>query len=96
MFSSLGITPTKAIRKLYQKFPQSVICYAAAKDMGFTDPNILQKSGTREVYMMLDYFMISFAGGTIYYSVQEALKRFVNDALAFANQKTLLNAPQSF
>lgn len=92
MFSSLGITPTKAIRKLYQKFPQSVICYAAAKDMGFTDPNILQKSGTREVYMMLDYFMISFAGGTIYYSVQEALKRFVNDALAFANQKTVWNS----
>lgn len=92
MFSSMGITPTKAIRKLYQKYPQSVICYAAAKDMGFTDANILQKSATKEIYTMLDYFMISFAGGTIYYSVQEPLQLFVRDALAFANQKTVWNS----
>ena len=91
MFSSMDITPTKAIRKLYQKYPQAVICYAAAKDMGFTDANILQKSATKEVYTMLDYFMISFAGGTIYYSVQEPLQMFVRDALAFANQKTVWN-----
>ena len=35
MFASLGIKPTKSIRKLYQKFPQGIISYAAVKDLVF-------------------------------------------------------------
>ena len=56
MFDSLGIKPTKSIRKLYQKFPQSVICYATAKDMGFSDVNLLQKSPSSSFLCFLEVF----------------------------------------
>lgn len=92
MFDSMGIKPTKTLRKLYQKFPQSVICYAAAQDMGFTDVNLLQKSPAPSFYAFLKYFMISFAGGQITYIIREPLKQFVRDMLALSNQKTVWNS----
>ena len=92
MFSSMGIKPTKTIRKMYQQMPQSVICYAAAKDMGFTDINILQKSWSISFYAFLKYLMISFAQGTTSYRLQTELQLFVTDMLAISNQKTVWNS----
>ena len=92
MFDSMGIKPTKTLRKLYQKFPQSVICYAAAQDMGFTDVNILQKSPAPSFYAFLKYYMISFAGGQITYIIRDSIKQFVRDMLALSNQKTVWNS----
>lgn len=92
MFDSMDIKPTKTLRKLYQKFPQSVICYAATQDMGFTDVNLLQKSPAPSFYAFLKYFMISFAGGQITYIIREPLKQFVRDMLALSNQKTVWNS----
>ena len=92
MFDSMGIRPTKTLRKLYQKFPQSVICYAAAQDMGFTDVNILQKTPAPSFYAFLKYYMISFAGGNITYIVRHQLRAFVRDMLALSNQKTVWNS----
>ena len=92
MFSSMGIKPTKTIRKMYQQIPQSVICYAAAKDMGFTDINILQKSWSVPFYAFLKYLMISFTQGTISYSLHTELQLYVTDMLAISNQKTVWNS----
>lgn len=92
MFESLGIKPTKSLRKMYQKFPQSVVCYAAAKDLGFTDVNILQRSISSEFYVFLKYCMISFAGGQITYSIREPFRLYVQDLLALTNQKTVWNS----
>lgn len=92
MFSSLGIKPTKAIRKLYQKFPQSVICYSAAKDLGFTDTNLLQKTASFAFYAFLKFYMISFAGGDISYTIRLPLKTFVRDMLEISDQKTVWNS----
>lgn len=92
MFESLGIKPTKSVRKMYQQAPQSVICYAAAKDLGFTDVNILQKAYSPQFYAFLAGNMISFAGGFMTYAVQAGLRQFVHDLLAFTNQKTAWNA----
>ena len=92
MFDSMDIKPTKTLRKLYQKFPQSVICYAAAQDMGFTDVNILQKSPAPSFYAFLKYYMISFAGGQITYIIRDSIKQFVRDMLALSNQKTVWNS----
>lgn len=92
MFESLGIKPTKAIRKTYQKFPQSVVCYAAAKDLGFTDVNILQRSVSSHFYAFLKYCMINFAGGIISYTVRDGLKHYVSDLLELSNQKTVWNS----
>ena len=92
MFDSMDIKPTKTLRKLYQKFPQSVICYAAAQDMGFTDVNILQKSPAPSFYAFLKYYMISFAGGQITYIIRDSIKQFVRDMLALSNQKTIWNS----
>lgn len=92
MFDSLGIRPTKKIRKMYQKFPQSVICYAAMQDLGFTDVNLLQRSANSEVYEFLNHFMICFAGSKITYAIRTALQRFVQDMLAITNEKTVWNS----
>lgn len=92
MFESLGIKPTKTIRKMYQQVPQSVICYAVAKDLGFTDVNILQRSYSEKFYAFLAANMISFAGGFISYGVRNGLKHFVQDLLEISNQKTVWNA----
>lgn len=92
MFGSLGIKPTKAIRKLYQKNPRSVICYAAAQDLGFTDVNILQHSYSMDFYNFLCAYMISFAGGDIQYMIRDSLKIFARDMLAISDQKTVWNS----
>jgi len=92
MFESLGIKPTKAIRKMYQKFPQSVICYAAAKDLGFTDVNLLQNSISSHFYAFLKYCMINFAGGYVTYTCRGPLKDYVDDLLQLTNQKTVWNS----
>lgn len=92
MFESLHIRPTKQIRKMYQKFPQSVVCYAAVQDLGFTDVNILQRSAGSHVYAFFKHYMISFAGGEISYPLQFALKTFVTDMLALSSQKTVWNS----
>ena len=92
MFESLGIKATKTVRKMYQQTPQSVICYAAAKDMGFTDVNILQKSYSSKFYAFLAANMISFAGGTISYGAKYGIDLFVHDLLEITNQKTVWNA----
>lgn len=88
MFESLGIKPTKRLRKLYQEFPQAVVCYAAAQDLGFTDVNILQKMAGAHFYSFLQFYMISFTGGQISYPLRE----FVQDMLRIANQKTVWNS----
>lgn len=92
MFESLHIRPTKQIRKMYQKFPQAVVCYAAVQDLGFTDVNILQRSAGSHVYAFFKHYMISFAGGEVSYPLQWALKTFVTDMLAISNQKTVWNS----
>ncbi len=92
MFECLGIKPTKHLRKLYQKFPQSVVCYAAAQDLGFTDVNILQKSVSSHFYAFLKYYMISFTGGRISYPLRESLHVFSRDMLQIASQKTVWNS----
>lgn len=89
MFESLGIKPTKQIRKLYQKFPQSVVCYAAAKDLGFSDVNILQKSAMPKFYAFLKHYMITFRGSDVNYAVRDGLKTFVQDLIPLSNQKTV-------
>ena len=92
MFACLGIKPSKSVRKVYQKFPQGIISYAAAKDLGITDVNLLMKSANPKWYAFFKYYMISFNNGEISYAVQAALKHFARDILAFANQKTLWNS----
>lgn len=92
MFASLGIRPSKSIRKLYQKFPQGVISYAAAKDLGFTDVNLLMKSANAKWYSFFQYFMFTICGGDISYTVRTPLKQFVHDMLALTNQKTVWNS----
>lgn len=92
MFESLHIRPTKQIRKMYQKFPQAVVCYAAVQDLGFTDVNILQRSAGSHVYAFFKHYMISFAGGEVSYPLQFALKTFVTDMLAISSQKTVWNS----
>ena len=92
MFSCLGIKPVKSVRKLYQKFPQGIISYAAAKELGITDVNLLMKSANPKWYAFFKYYMISCNNGEIGYAVQDALKKFVQDMLTFTNQKTLWNS----
>ncbi|MBD5439777.1 MAG: hypothetical protein HDR33_01915 [Treponema sp.] len=92
MFESLGIKPTKRIRRLYQEFPQAVVCYAVAKDLGFTDVNILQKTPGAHFYAFLKFYMISFTGGEISYPLRDPLRAFVHDMLEFASQKTVWNS----
>lgn len=92
MFACLGIKPVKSVRKLYQKFPQGIISYAAAKDLGITDVNLLMKSANPRWYAFFKYYMISCNNGEIRYTVQGALKQFVQDMLAFTNQKTIWNS----
>ena len=92
MFESLGIKPTRRLRKLYQEFPQAVVCYAAAQDLGFTDVNILQKSAGAHFYSFLQFYMISFTGGQISYPLREPLREFVRDMLRIAGQKTVWNS----
>jgi len=92
MFESLGIKPTKTIRKMHQKFPQSVICYAAAKDLGFTDVNLLQNTISSRFYAFLKYCMINFAVGYITYTVRDDLKSYVRDLLQLTTQKAVWNS----
>lgn len=92
MFASLGIHPTKSIRKIYQKNPYGVIAYAAVKDLGFTDVNILQKSTTINFYSFFNLYMISFANGNISYQIRNQLRAFTTDMLAISNEKTVWNS----
>ena len=92
MFACLGIKPSKSVRKLYQKFPQGIISYAAAKDLGITDVNLLMKSASPKWYAFFKYYMISCNNGEIRYAVQDALKRFVQDMLILTDQKTIWNS----
>ena len=92
MFACLGIRPSKSVRKLYQKFPQGIISYAAAKDLGITDVNLLMKSANPKWYAFFKYYMISCNNGDIRYVVQESLRQFVQDMLALTNQKTVWNS----
>lgn len=92
MFESLGIRPTKSLRKLYQKMPESVVCYAAAKDLGFTDTNVLRRSARTDFYTFLSYYMISFAEGGIDYQVREGLRAFATDMLASTSQTVVWNS----
>ncbi|MBP5157180.1 MAG: PcfJ domain-containing protein [Treponema sp.] len=92
MFSSLGIKPTKTVRKLYQKNPYGIIPYAAVHDLGFTDVNLLQKSTGRIWYEFFKHYMISFGSGSITYGVRTPLRTFVQDMLAITDQKTVWNS----
>ena len=92
MFASLGLRPNKSIRKLYQKFPQGIISYAAAKDLGFTDVNLLMKSTNPKWYAFFKYNMLSVFNGEISYPVRTSLRQFCKDMLALTNQKTLWNS----
>lgn len=92
MFACLGIKPSKSVRKLYQKFPQGIISYAAAKDLGITDVNLLMKSASPKWYAFFKYYMISCNNGEIRYVVQDALKQFVQDMLILTDQKTIWNS----
>ena len=92
MFASLGIRPSKSVRKLYQKFPQGVISYAAAKDLRFTDVNLLMKSANPRWYTFFKFFMLTIYEGVIHYQVRLPLLQFVRDMLALTNQKTVWNS----
>lgn len=92
MFESLGIRASKSVRKLYQKFPQGVVSYAAARDLGFTDVNILRRAATPVSYAFFQYCMISFMNGEVSYPVRVSLQMFVTDMLAISNQKTVWNS----
>lgn len=92
MFASMGIRPTKSVRKLYQMHPYGIIGYAAAHDLGFTDVNLLQKSTGHSWYEFFNHYLISFGSGTITYDVRAPLRMFVQDMLAVANQKTVWNS----
>lgn len=92
MFSSLGIRPSKSVRKMYQKFPQGIISYAAAKDLGFTDVNLLLKSANARWYAFFQYFMLTVSEGDIGYTIRAPLQHFVQDMLALTNQKTVWNS----
>ena len=92
MFASLGIKPTKSIRKLYQKFPQGIISYAAVKDLGITDVNLLMKSTNQKWYDFFKYFMFSIRDGELNYTVRASLQKFCHDMLAISNQKTVWNS----
>lgn len=92
IFASLGIRPTKSIRKLYQKYPQGIIGYAAAKDLGITDVNLLMKSTTSKWYAFFKFYMITISEGEINYPVRRALMQFTQDMLALSNQKTVWNS----
>ena len=91
MFESLGLRPTKSLRKMYQKLPQGLIGYVAAKDLGFTDVNLLIKSATLKWYTFFQSHLISFADGSVHYNIRTGLLRFVRDALALSEQKTVWN-----
>ncbi len=88
MFSCMNIKPTKVIRKLYQKNPYSIIPYAAVKDLGFTDVNLLQKSTNKDFYIFFSYYQISFASGEISYQIRDSLQTFITNMLALSDQKT--------
>ncbi|MGN0729185.1 PcfJ domain-containing protein [Treponema sp.] len=92
MFASLGIRPSKSVRKLYQKFPQGIISYAAVKDLGITDVNLLMKSATPKWYAFFKSYMISISEGEIDYPVRNPLRLFVHDMLEITNQKTVWNS----
>ena len=92
MFASLGIRPTKSIRKLYQKYPQGIIGYAAVKDLGITDVNLLMKSTTSKWYAFFKFYMITISEGDINYPVRRALMQFTQDMLVLSNQKTVWNS----
>ena len=92
MFASLGIKPTKSIRKLYQQFPQGIISYAAVKDLGITDVNLLMKSTDQKWYNFFRSFMLSIHDGELYYPVRGSLQKFCHDMLAISNQRTVWNS----
>ncbi|WP_297646065.1 PcfJ domain-containing protein [uncultured Treponema sp.] len=92
MFHSLGIKPSKSVRKLYQSFPEGVISYAAVKDLGFSDVNILLKSANPLCYAFFKFCMVNFSDGEISYSIRPSLKKFVGDMLAVSSEKTVWNS----
>lgn len=92
MFACMNIQPTKSVRKFYQKNPYTIISYAAIKDLGFTDVNLLQKSTTMDFYIFFNFYQISFANGEIDYQIRTSLKQFVTDMLAISTQKTVWNS----
>ena len=92
MFACMNIQPTKTIRKFYQINPYTIIPYAAIKDLGFTDVNLLQKSTTADFYQFFNYFQISFTNGEINYQIRTSLKQFTTDMFTISNQKTVWNS----
>lgn len=82
----------KIIRKFYQINPYTIIPYAAIKDLGFTDVNLLQKSITVDFYQFFNYFQISFTNGEINYQIRTSLKQFTTDMFTISNQKTVWNS----
>lgn len=94
MFDSLGIKPSKSIRKLYQEKPYSVVTYAVLLNLGFSDVNLLINCA--ESVLLYDFFkimMINFCDGEINYVIKNVLTVFVTDLLAITNnQKAVLNS----
>ena len=89
MFKSLNIKPTRMIRKTYQENPESVICYAGAKTMGFTDVNILQKSVSHDFYKFITSLNTASPISKFYLNKFEY---FTNDVLRFNKQLTVWNS----
>ncbi len=92
MFESMGIKPTKVLRKTYQTDPRLLVCYAIMHKAGFTDVNILQKSMTSEFY----YFLMNW-GHYIDFTEQQSfgiynLCGFTRDMLKIADQVTVWNS----
>ena len=92
MFSSLGIKANKTVRKLYQEYPEGIVAYAAMKDLGFSDVNLLKKSARKDFYKFFKELLISFAGGDVAYPVRESLHLFVQNMMEIADQKTVWNS----
>ena len=84
MFSSMGVRPTRTLRKIYQKNPKAIICYVAAQYLGFTDVNILQKSMRWEFYNLVNF--IHFPIRNYFLRTIEA---FTRDMLRLSDQQTV-------
>lgn len=87
MFESMGVRPTRTLRKIYQKNPKAIICYAAAQYLGFTDVNILQKSMRWEFYNLVNFIHFPIRNYFL-----RTLEAFTRDMLRLSDQQTVWNS----
>ncbi|MBO4319152.1 MAG: PcfJ domain-containing protein [Treponema sp.] len=91
MLKTMNITPTRKLKKMYIDEPKSIVYYAAAHFLGFTDVNLLQKSTSENFRFLIDYFTIRFPLEKTG-SRMEGLKTFTKDMLEFNSQINVWNS----